>query len=162
MDIFIRQLEIVIPSSYAEWEIYHNISKEEIFFHIPEINYDKNHSCFTSKNHHHFIAKLHNEYAGILQLENLGSAELALRIIAVKEEFQRKGIGKILLSFTKKFCIMHSLRTIRTHANLRAVEFYKKNGFKEEFWADCSINEGTLDMMFNLNCSNMNLNYNLF
>ena len=148
MSLFLNHFEVLIPSSHAQWEIYHDIAKEEIFSHIADITYDKNHYCFTSKNHHHFIAKLQNEYVAMLQLENLASNELALRIIAVKKAFQKNNIGRNLLLFVNKFCLMHGFKAIRTHANLRATEFYKANGFIEDPWADCSINKDTKDMIY--------------
>ncbi len=148
MSLFLNHFEVAIPSSPAEWEIYHNISEEEIFSHIQDVAYDKNHYCFTSKNHHHFIAKFQNEYAAMLQLENLAIGELALRIIAVKKAFQKNNIGRSLLLFVKKFCLMHGFKAIRTHANLRATEFYKANDFREEPWADSSINSDTKDMIY--------------
>ena len=147
---FTQDSEILVPSSSEEWQRYHEISEKEIFTHIPYITYNLDHHCFKSKAHHHFIIKLRQEYTGIIQLEYLDHDEWALRLIAVEARYQNNKIGTRMIAFVKQFCKMHNAKNIRTHANIRAIEFYKKSGFIEQFWHDISINEDTKDMVYNI------------
>lgn len=50
--------------------------------------------------------------------------------IAVKKEHRRKGIGKELLKYISSLIQMPIMLEVREN-NIRAIEFYKKNGFEE-------------------------------
>ena len=66
--------------------------------------------------------------------EDKSDSFLVVHRLGVKEEFWSKKIGKGLMLFTEKLVIEKRLRSIRLDTysgNLKAMEFYKKLGYKE-------------------------------
>jgi len=54
-----------------------------------------------------------------------------IRSISVEPEWEGKGIGSIVLSALEKIVTEKGARRIIIHARNGAIEFYKKNGYKE-------------------------------
>ena len=55
-----------------------------------------------------------------------------IRGMAVLKEYQKKGLGKILILNAEKYCIQEKLHLIWFNARKEAIGFYEKMGYKTE------------------------------
>ena len=70
-----------------------------------------------------------------LPLYYLNKSELFIYDIAIKNEFQRKGLGKQLLTAVTNYCKESNIENIFVAANeedMHALDFYRSTGGKEE------------------------------
>jgi GNAT superfamily N-acetyltransferase len=81
-----------------------------------------------------FVVEHNNIVIGAMSLQPyLGGGHAEIESIVVLEEYQGKGIGKLLLSFAESFTILgggHEL-TLGTFTEHKKVLFYKSQGFRE-------------------------------
>ena len=69
-----------------------------------------------------------------IKWEDIQNKFLVVHRLAVKEEYWAKGIGKKLMQFAEKLVINNKLNSIRLDTysnNPKAINFYKKLGYKE-------------------------------
>lgn len=82
-------------------------------------------------NHFH-IGAFYNELIGVLILTPLSKSEVKMRQVAVEEELQGKGIGKMLVDFSEKVSKEKGFERIVMNARDSAVPFYEKLGYRKE------------------------------
>lgn len=68
---------------------------------------------------------------GVGRAHFISEDEAQIRSISVEPEWEGKGIGSIVLKELEKIVIAKGAKRIIIHARSNAVEFYKKNGYKE-------------------------------
>ena len=81
---------------------------------------------------HFHIGAFYNELVGVLILTPLSKSEVKMRQVAVEEELQGKGIGKMLVDFSEKFSREKGFERIVMNARDSAVPFYEKLGYRKE------------------------------
>jgi len=87
-----------------------------------------------------FAAIIDNELAGgltgyISPMYNGEVSEMYIYDIAVKPEFQRRGVGKQLIAFAKEYCTKRGMLAMYVQANAEdghALNFYRSTQAKEE------------------------------
>ncbi len=84
-----------------------------------------------SRDHHDdiFIAESNNKVIACLLLHQLEDNCVQLRAMAVYDEWQGKGIGKLLVQSAEKFCRESGYRKIILHARKVALGFYSGMGY---------------------------------
>ena len=92
---------------------------------------------FYYKNAKVYIALINNEIEGVIvfKLEQYWEGKvLIVEDLAIKEQFKKRGIGKGLLSFIESYAKNRDINRIlfATNKKSRAINFYKKLGYKEE------------------------------
>jgi N-acetylglutamate synthase-like GNAT family acetyltransferase len=65
-----------------------------------------------------------------LNLRMVSDTVMRARQVAVDDEYQGKGLGRILVEFSEAFCKERGFREIFLHARDKAIEFYKRTGYK--------------------------------
>jgi len=60
----------------------------------------------------------------------LNNKQFQLRGMAVSKEFQKNGVGALLVNKVKEFCIENNANVLWCNARENAVNFYRKQGFK--------------------------------
>ena len=68
---------------------------------------------------------------GVGRAHFISEDEAQIRSISVEPEWEGKGIGSIVLNELEKIVIKKGAKRIIIHARNNAIEFYKKNGYKE-------------------------------
>ena len=68
---------------------------------------------------------------GVGRAHFISEHEAQIRSISVEPEWEGKGIGSIVLKELEKIVTEKGARKIIIHARNSAIEFYKKNGYKE-------------------------------
>ncbi len=82
--------------------------------------------------HHHIGAFEDGKLIGVLVLTPLNDTEVKMRQVAVEEELQGKGIGKMLVDFSEKVSKEKGFERIVMNARDSAVPFYEKLGYRKE------------------------------
>jgi GNAT superfamily N-acetyltransferase len=82
----------------------------------------------------HYIISLENKDVGWLKLNGLDNTDILwISELVILPDYQNKGIGTFVLSFTEKYGLRKSYNKIGLHTqenNKRAVSFYLKNEYK--------------------------------
>jgi ribosomal protein S18 acetylase RimI-like enzyme len=78
----------------------------------------------------HIIAVENDEVIGVGRAHFNSSSEAQFRYMAVDEQWQGKGIGKLILNELEKRVVEKRAEKIILHARDNAVKFYKRNGYK--------------------------------
>jgi N-acetylglutamate synthase-like GNAT family acetyltransferase len=63
---------------------------------------------------------------GCLVLKKENDTTMKMRQVAVFEAYQSMGIGKLLVSYSEKYCKEHQIFTLELHARDTAIPFYEK------------------------------------
>jgi predicted GNAT family N-acyltransferase len=124
---------IIQPSSSAEWEAYFQLRFEVLRKPWNEpIGSEKSEDDATSL--HALILENTGKAIAVARIHQLIKNQLQVRFMAVRPEFQKKGIGGIILKFVEKIGVKQYPETteIILHARENAVEFYKSNGYNIE------------------------------
>ena len=107
---------------------------EEKQIAIPSNDYLE--ELLKKKNFVVFIATINDQVIGGLTAYELTkyyseNPELFIYDIAIKQEYQRRGVGKMLLESTKKYCLEKGITEIFVAANKEdkhAIDFYNSTG----------------------------------
>jgi len=109
---------------WSELKIYSTAIRSRVFIEeqkIPSaIELDGN-----DQDYWHIVIFTNNKAIATARLANSG----LFGRMAVLEPYRHKGIGSLLLQSISNKAIALKLQTINCHAQLSAVNFYKKNGF---------------------------------
>jgi N-acetylglutamate synthase-like GNAT family acetyltransferase len=68
---------------------------------------------------------------GVGRAHFISESEAQIRSISVEPEWEGKGIGSLVLKELEKIVTEKGAKRIIIHARNNAIEFYKKNGYKE-------------------------------
>jgi ribosomal protein S18 acetylase RimI-like enzyme len=81
-----------------------------------------------------FVKKENDQLAGFITLEIAGDGVVKIGLIAVNEDFQRRGIAKELVCFSENYLFEHGYTdlhvTTQSH-NQSAVNFYRSRNFEK-------------------------------
>jgi N-acetylglutamate synthase-like GNAT family acetyltransferase len=126
------------PSTPAEWKVYHAIRRKVLFENRGRFGvYIENHPDEFKENHNPMLLFFAGEAIGTVRMDLDPESETAiLRLVAIKEEFQRKGHGERLLALAEEFAVNKGCSKLALNAAIDAVPFYKKYGFEEMIWRE--------------------------
>lgn len=136
---------IVQALTPAEWSAYHRIRKEQIFDGIGLI-YDPQHPTITAPDHYHFVMSIGTKIVGVAQVQLLDETRAALRPFAIDAPYQNQGLGTWFLKQIERW-VSHQNRTlIQLHADPKALNFYKRAGYKTMPFPEEQMHTGCIDM----------------
>ncbi len=121
---------IIQPSNNAEWEAYFQLRFEVLRKPWDEPKgSEKSDDDATSL--HALIIDNSGKAIAVSRIHQSDNNQLQIRFMAVSPDFQKKGIGRIMLKFVEKIGINQYPETNEfiLHARENAVEFYKSNGY---------------------------------
>jgi GNAT superfamily N-acetyltransferase len=128
-----------------EWNAYHRIRAEQLF--TPRgLKYNPNHPTLSSAHHYHLILYKGTTIVSVAQVEILDDAVAVLRSIATDTPYQRQGYGSYLLRGIEQWLQNRNIKTIKTHAELIAESFYRKQGYIDMELDDVSISRTIIDL----------------
>jgi aminoglycoside 3-N-acetyltransferase I len=134
MDLHVRQLNPQEISLFKELVILFGEVFEMKDFKMPQDQYLQ--KLLSKNNFFVFVAMKENKVVGGLTAYELpsyytGSSEIYLYDLAVKNEFQRKGIGRKLLESLSSFCKENNYQEFFVQADVEdkhALGFYQSTG----------------------------------
>ena len=78
---------------------------------------------------HHIVCYDGEKLVGALCLRPLENGEIRMRQVAVAPEYQKKGIGKMMVEYSEEFARTKGYSMIMCHARVTAIAFYVKIGW---------------------------------
>jgi len=120
------------PQDDNEWRAYHTIRRKVLFENRGLFGiYDENHPDEYRPGNYPKILIYQDEPIGVIRIDIDGKLGI-FRRVAVREDLQRRGHGKVLLSLAEAFARERGAETIRSFVNPEAVGFYERCGFTRD------------------------------
>jgi GNAT superfamily N-acetyltransferase len=121
------------PETKEEWQAYHDIRRMVLFENRGAFNvYDENHPDEFKKGHYPLVLIVDGQVEGVIRVD-IDDARVAIfRRVAIRQELQRRGHGRILLSLAEKFASERGCDSIQSFVDKDAVGFYEKCGFAKQ------------------------------
>lgn len=120
------------PTSDAEWAAYHAIRRTVLFERRGKGNeYDASHPDEFRAGNYPLLLLYRGEPVGTIRVD-LTPDEALFRRVAVREDVQRRGHGRQVLTFAERFVRAQGKLRIRSHVDAAAVAFYERCGFARE------------------------------
>ena len=117
------------PSSDEEWRVYHAIRRKVLFENRSHFGvYDENYPEESETVNHPLILIHKGVPIGVLRID-IDGAVAWFRRVAVQEELQRVGHGRILLDLAEAFARDEGCYEVRSNVAADAVGFYERCGY---------------------------------
>jgi len=132
---------LTIVNTPEDWETYHDIRYAELFLAYGDTEYSRNHpDDYENDNNVPFLLKRDNEGIAVTRFDKLDGGRAILRLVAVKKELQRQGIGAELQRQVTSYAKNNNIHKIFVNAEPSALNYYRAMGFKEEIWDESELN----------------------
>ena len=128
------------PVGDKEWRAFHEIRRKVLFEGRGKLEpYIENHpDDFKAGNHP--LALLHKGVIiGVMRVE-VDERSAWLRQVAIREDLQRMGHGRVLLRLAAAFAKAEGCDDLRTNAAVEAVGFYERCGYARDVAASSPPN----------------------
>jgi GNAT superfamily N-acetyltransferase len=132
------------PQTSEEWRAFHAIRRKVLFENRGKSEaYIENHPDDSKPGNHPLILAYGDAVAGVLRLDIVAPVAW-LRRVAIREDLQRQGHGRVLLGLAESFAKAKSCDEIRSNAAIEAVEFYERCGYVRDPSAPAPVNAITV------------------
>jgi GNAT superfamily N-acetyltransferase len=121
--------ELKTPSGAVEWEAYHNIRRKVLFENRGRFGvYNENHPDESHPSNYPLIL-CHNAAAiGVIRID-INDRQAMFRQVAIREDQQRLGHGRMLLTLAEAFAQRQGCTHIAINVAWDAVGFYQRCGY---------------------------------
>ncbi|MFA6597054.1 MAG: GNAT family N-acetyltransferase [Ignavibacteriaceae bacterium] len=120
MNIEIKQIAFGGTEHKKEIELRHKILRQPLGLKYTQEQLN------SEKDEFHFAAFEGDKLVGCLLMKAIDNKEIKMRQVAVDEDYQGKGVGKMLVLYSEKFVSVKGFSLITLHARKTAVPFYEK------------------------------------
>lgn len=124
--------ELRAPATDEEWRALHDLRRKILFENRGKFEtYIENHPDDFKAGHHPLILLYRGDVIGVVRVDV--SEEVAwFRRIAIREDLQRRGHGRILLELAEAFAKAEGCDEVRSNAATDAVGFYERCGYERD------------------------------
>jgi GNAT superfamily N-acetyltransferase len=128
------------PRNDAEWRAFHAIRRKVLFENRGKTEaYNENHPDDSKPGNYPLVLVFGDEVIGVLRLDIAGSVAW-LRRVAIRDDLQRAGHGRILLRLAEVFAAEHGCSEIQSNAAVEAVGFYERCGYTRDSAVQSPVN----------------------
>jgi GNAT superfamily N-acetyltransferase len=121
--------ELRPPATDEEWRAFHAIRRKVLFENRGKgESYIENHPDDAKPGNHPLVLLYKGDIIGVMRLDVV-EAEAWLRRVAIREDLQRVGHGRVLLRLAEAFAKAQACNEIRTNAAVESVGFYERCGY---------------------------------
>ena len=125
--------ELRAPKTNDEWLSFHTIRRRVLFENRGKSEiYIENHPDDLKPGNHPLILLHKGIVIGVVRVD-VDDSVAWLRRVAIHEDFQGRGHGRVLLQLAEAFAQAQGCCEIRSNAAVEAVEFYERCGYVSEF-----------------------------
>lgn len=124
--------ELKKVNSKLEWQAYHSIRRKELFDNSK--HYDENHPDEFKAENEPMLLFVKGEAVATVRLDKVGNGAVIIRLVAVRNDLQGKGVGKELMRLIIEYVKNAGLHKILVNARVTAVGYYEKFNFVEDHW----------------------------
>lgn len=120
------------PGAQNEWNAYHAIRRKVLFENRGLVGmYDEQQPDEFSPGHYPLVLERHSEIIGVIRVDIEGETAI-FRRVAIRDEAQRRGHGRILLALAEVFARRKGCNVVKSFVNPGAVGFYERCGFSRD------------------------------
>ncbi|HKW46735.1 MAG TPA: GNAT family N-acetyltransferase [Gemmatimonadaceae bacterium] len=117
------------PQSDSEWAEYHRLRRTILFERRGRFAvYDPTHPDEHRADNHPFLLFIDDMPVGTVRID-IGDDDAVFRLVTIREDLQRLGYGRRMLSLAEGFVREQRRSRIHSHVNPDAVLFYERCGF---------------------------------
>src|SRR5687767_11791243 len=128
------------PQSDEEWHAFHTIRRKVLFENRGRTGtYIENHPDDSKPGNHPLIFLYRGVVIGVIRIDVSGTVAW-FRRIAIRDDLQRLGHGRILLRLAEAYAKAEDCDEIRSNAAVEAVEFYERCGYTRQLAPDAPVN----------------------
>ena len=120
--------ELRAPETDEDWLAFHAIRRKVLFENRGKDDYLENHPDDTKIGNHPLVLVHKGEVIGVVRVD-VSESQAWLRRVAIREDLQRQGHGKVLLQLAEKFAKTANCSEVRTNAAVESVGFYERCGY---------------------------------
>ncbi|HKA21568.1 MAG TPA: GNAT family N-acetyltransferase [Blastocatellia bacterium] len=122
--------ELRVPTSAEEWQAHHRIRREVLFENRGQFGeYDENHPDEHREGNHPLLLIHNGEPIGVIRVDISGTQAI-FRRVAIREDLQRSGHGRMLLALAESFAQSKGCNHISSEVAPDAVGFYQRCGYE--------------------------------
>ena len=120
------------PASDDEWKTFHAIRRKVLFENRGKSEpYNANHPDDSKPGNHPLVLLYKDTVIGVIRVD-ISQTAAWFRRIAIREDLQRHGHGRVLLQLAEDFAKAHGCSEIRSNAAVEAVGFYERCGYTRD------------------------------
>ena len=128
----ITEHQLRAPVNDEEWRALHDIRRKVLFENRGKFDtYIENHPDDFKAGHYPLVLVYKDGVIGVVRVE-VNGAVAWLRRVAIREDFQRLGHGRVLLQLAEAFAKSHGCDEVRSNAAVEAVGFYERCGYARD------------------------------
>ena len=134
------QHEIRTPQNDEEWRAFHAIRRKVLFENRGKTEtYLEDHPDDSKPGNHPLILLYRGDVIGVLRID-VSETVAMLRRVAIREDLQGAGHGRMLLRLAEQFAKDESCNEIRSNAAVEAVGFYERCGYARDLSVESPVN----------------------
>ena len=119
------------PQTPGDWNHYHTIRREVLWERRGKYDYAEDHPDEHKVGNHPLLLTYENIPVGVVRIDVSGKTAI-LRRVAVRDDVQRLGHGRVLLALAEFFAIDKGCDQLSSYVSPDAVGFYEKCGFRRD------------------------------
>jgi GNAT superfamily N-acetyltransferase len=128
------------PQNDEEWRAFHAIRRKVLFENRGKSEtYDQNHPDDSKPGNHPLVLVYGDNVIGVLRLD-IAAPVGWLRRVAIREDLQRHGHGRVLLRLAEAFAKTHGCDEVRSNAAVEAFGFYERCGYMRDLSRPAPVN----------------------
>lgn len=132
--------ELRRPANDEEWRAFHAIRRKVLFENRGKgESYVENHPDDSAPGNHPLILIYKSDVVGVMRLD-VAEAVAWLRRVAIREDLQRVGHGRVLLRLAEAFAKAQGCDEMKTNAAVESVGFYEGCGYERDVDATSPAN----------------------
>lgn len=119
------------------WSALHDIRRAVLFRpgrHAIPIVYNDNHPDDRRPAHHPFVLLADGKPVGTARLDEIGDGRGVVRLVAVVDELQGRGYGRILGTMVDEEAARRGLKILHVNAAASALGYYEALGWRRDPW----------------------------
>ena len=127
--------ELVEIRAQGDWRVYHDIRCTVLFEGRGRIGvYREDHEDELKPTNHPLLLKLDGAGIGTTRLDELGAGRGVVRLVAIRQDLQRRGHGRHLSVMVEEFAVRLGMGALYVNSARAAVGFYEKMGWQPYSW----------------------------
>ena len=128
------------PRDDEEWRAFHAIRRKVLFENRGKREaYNENHPDDSKPGNHPLVLVFGDDVIGVLRLD-IAAPVAWLRRVAIREDLQRQGHGRVLLQLAEAFAQGQGCDEIRSNAAVEAFGFYERCGYERDVSRPAPVN----------------------
>jgi GNAT superfamily N-acetyltransferase len=134
------------PATDDDWRTYHAIRRKVLFENRGRFGtYDDNHPDERVTGNHPLVLELGSEIIGTIRID-IAERSAILRMVAIRDDIQRGGHGKVMLLLAEQFARDRGRRLVTLWSHPDAVGFYARFGYHDADTGDVATDAALVPM----------------